>query len=131
MPRSVYRPLRHMSHSPCAQAAHGTGSGRRTMPTTMVAGGEAAAVRRLEHAAERFVAEHQPLAARRRPAIGPGDDLAIGAADAQREGLDEQGPGSVGGSGRSSSCTELGVPGMTVSAFTICPNAAAPCTVPA
>ncbi|XXS81493.1 hypothetical protein WMF42_00505 [Sorangium sp. So ce176] len=23
-----------MSHSPCAQLAHGTGSGRRTMPTT-------------------------------------------------------------------------------------------------
>ena len=34
MPRSVYLPLRHMSHSPTAQFGHGTGSGRRTMPTT-------------------------------------------------------------------------------------------------
>ena len=34
MPRSVYWPLRHMSHSPTAQLGHGTGSGRRTMPTT-------------------------------------------------------------------------------------------------
>ena len=32
MPRSVYFPLRHMSNSPCAQAPHGTGSGRRTTP---------------------------------------------------------------------------------------------------
>ena len=34
MPRSVYWPLRHMSHSPTAQFGQGTGSGRRTMPTT-------------------------------------------------------------------------------------------------
>ena len=34
MPRSVYRPFEHMSHSPTAQFGHGTGSGRRTMPTT-------------------------------------------------------------------------------------------------
>ena len=34
MPRSVYRPLRHMSDSPAAQLGQGTGSGRRTMPTT-------------------------------------------------------------------------------------------------
>ena len=34
MPRSVYWPLRHMSHSPTAQFGHGTGSGRRTMPAT-------------------------------------------------------------------------------------------------
>ena len=34
MPRSVYLPLRHMSHSPTAQFGHGTGSGRRTMPAT-------------------------------------------------------------------------------------------------
>ena len=34
MPRSVYWPLRHMSHSPTAQLGQGTGSGRRTMPTT-------------------------------------------------------------------------------------------------
>ena len=34
MPRSVYWPLRHMSHSPTAQLGQGTGSGRRTIPTT-------------------------------------------------------------------------------------------------
>ena len=33
MPRSVYCPLRHMSHSPTAQLGQGTGSGRRTIPT--------------------------------------------------------------------------------------------------
>src|SRR5919199_3451501 len=34
MPRSVYLPLRHMSNSPRAHGPHGTGSGRRTTPTT-------------------------------------------------------------------------------------------------
>src|SRR5688572_776651 len=34
MPRSVYWPLRHMSHSPTAQLGQGTGSGRRTIPAT-------------------------------------------------------------------------------------------------
>jgi hypothetical protein len=34
MPRSVYWPLRQKSHSPAAHEAHGTGSGRRTIPTT-------------------------------------------------------------------------------------------------
>ena len=34
IPRSVYWPLVHMSHSPTAQLGQGTGSGRRTIPTT-------------------------------------------------------------------------------------------------
>src|SRR5580704_1639604 len=34
MPRSVYCPLRQKSHSSTAQLAQGTGSGRRTIPTT-------------------------------------------------------------------------------------------------
>ena len=34
IPRSVYSPLVHISHSPTAQLAQGTGSGRRTIPTT-------------------------------------------------------------------------------------------------
>ncbi len=34
MPCSVYRPLRHMSHSSTAQFAQGTGSGWRTTPAT-------------------------------------------------------------------------------------------------
>ena len=33
IPRSEYRPLLHMSHSPTAQFGQGTGSGRRTIPT--------------------------------------------------------------------------------------------------
>ena len=41
MPHSVYNPLRHMSHSPTAQFGHGTGSGRRTMPTTRSPGASA------------------------------------------------------------------------------------------
>ena len=55
-----------------------------------VAGREAAAVGRLEHAAERLVAEDQPLLARRRPAVLAVDDLAVGAADAERDPVDEQ-----------------------------------------
>ena len=34
MPRSVYLPLRQKSNSPRAHAGHGSGSGRRTTPTT-------------------------------------------------------------------------------------------------
>ncbi|HEY7078128.1 MAG TPA: hypothetical protein VH500_00405 [Nitrososphaeraceae archaeon] len=34
IPRSTKRPFRHISHSSAAQAGHGNGSGRRTMPTT-------------------------------------------------------------------------------------------------
>ena len=59
MPRSVYWPLRHMSHSPTAQLGQGTGSGRRTMPDDQVALLESAARARVDDAAERFVAEHE------------------------------------------------------------------------
>ena len=52
MPRSVYWPLRHMSHSPTAQFGHGTGSGRRTMPTTRSPGFRPAARARVDHPAE-------------------------------------------------------------------------------
>ena len=51
---------------------------------------EAAPVRRLEHPAERLVAEDQPLLAGRRPAVVAGDDLAVGAADAERDPVDQQ-----------------------------------------
>ena len=44
---------------------------------------EAAVGRRFLHLAERLVPDHQPLLPRRRPAIGAGNDLAIGAADAK------------------------------------------------
>jgi hypothetical protein len=55
-----------------------------------VAGGEAAARRRLAHAAERLVAEDQPLGARRRPAVVAVDDLAVGAAHPEGDAVDEQ-----------------------------------------
>ena len=55
-----------------------------------VAGREAAAVGRLEHAAERLVAEDEPLGAGRRPAVVAVDDLAVGAADAERDPVHEQ-----------------------------------------
>ena len=69
MPRSVYRPLRHMSNSPCAHAPHGSGSGRRTTPTTRSPAAKPDPVGRLAHPAERLVADDQPLAPRRRPAV--------------------------------------------------------------
>ena len=50
-----------------------------------IAGFEAAIGRRFLHLAERLVADDQTLLARRRPAIGAGDDLAVGAADAERQ----------------------------------------------
>src|SRR6185312_14404391 len=56
----------------------------------MVTLGEAAAVRRFQHAAERFVAEDQPVATGRRPAVGAGDDLAVGSTHAERQRLDQQ-----------------------------------------
>src|SRR5204862_7850048 len=61
-----------------------------------VARGEAAAGRRLEYRAAGFMARHQTGAARRRPAVVAGDDLAIGAADAERQRLRQHGPRIVG-----------------------------------
>ena len=89
MPCSVYWPLRHMSHSPTAQAGQGTGSRLAHDADDVIAGLEAAIRRRLAHAAERLVAEDQPLRARAAPRRIAGDDLAIGAADAERERIDQ------------------------------------------
>ena len=61
-----------------------------------VALGEAASLRRLAHAAERLVTQHQSLAPGWRPAVLPGCDLAVGAADTQREPVDQQ----LAGAGR-------------------------------
>src|SRR5262249_32763430 len=44
------------------------------------------AQRRLDHLAQRFVAEHEPLLAGRRFAVGAGEDLAVGPAHAERPG---------------------------------------------
>ena len=59
-------------------------------PDDEVAGGEAAAGRRLGDAAQRLVAEHQPLGAGRRLAVVAAHDLGVGAADAERDAVDEQ-----------------------------------------
>ena len=78
-----------MSHSPTAQLGHGTGSGRRTMPATRSPAAEAARRARVEHAAERLVAQHEARLAGRRRAEGTRDDLRVGAADADGDGLHE------------------------------------------
>ena len=57
------------------------------MPTTRSPAATPASVRRLEHPAERLVAEHEPVAALGRPAVLAARDLAVGAADAERERL--------------------------------------------
>ena len=51
--------------------------------------GKAATGRRRDHLAIRLVAEHQPLAAGGRFAIGAGDDFAVCAADAERQRANE------------------------------------------
>jgi hypothetical protein len=85
MPCSVYWPLRHMSHSPVAQLAHGTGSGaarsprssRRARPATW---------RRLHHL-RRATRVRAPAAfVRRRRAELALDDVDVRAAHAERDG---------------------------------------------
>ena len=89
MPRSVYWPLRHMSHSPTAQLGHGMGSGRRTMPTTRSPSLQPAARARIQHTAEGFVAQYEARLAGRRPAVLPLHDLDVGPADADGDGFDK------------------------------------------
>ena len=85
MPRSVYWPLRHMSHSPDAQAGQGTGSGRRTMPTTRSPGAKP-----LDGGAsitspnDSWPSTRRSFAGRR-VAVVARDDLAVGAAHAERQ----------------------------------------------
>ena len=92
IPRSVYWPLRHMSHSPTAQLGQGTGSGRRTIPTTRSPFLSPPARSRVHHAPERFVAEDEARLAGRSPAVLPLDDLDVGPADADGDGLHEDRP---------------------------------------
>ena len=89
MPRSVYWPLRHMSHSPTAQLGQGTGSGRRTMPTTRSPFLSAPVGPGIDDAAEGFVPEHETRLARRRPAVLALDDLDVGPAHADGDGFHE------------------------------------------
>src|SRR5580658_9149066 len=78
-----------MSHSPTAQFGQGTGSGRRTMPTTKSALLESAVWVPLQNTTEGFVAKYEACLARRRPSVLPLDNLGVGAAYPARDGLYE------------------------------------------
>ena len=93
MPRSVYWPFRHMSHSPTAQLGHGTGSGRRTMPTTRSpflqpadSGPGPPRGRGIRGPSTRRVLPW------RGPAVLALHDLDVGPANADRDGFDEDRP---------------------------------------
>ncbi len=75
MPRSVYSPLVHMSHSPTAQFAHGIGSGRRTIPTSRSPFLNELLDPWVNHAAEGFMSQDKPPLAGGRPTVLPFDDL--------------------------------------------------------
>src|SRR3954465_9498261 len=100
MPRSVYWPLRHMSHSPTAQAGHGTGSGRRTMPTIRSPFARPLPpprpppppARPPSAPPERLGAEPQALLSGWGVAVFARDDFTIGATDAERDGAHQHRP---------------------------------------
>ena len=92
MPRSVYWPLRHMSHSPTAQFGHGTGIGPADDADHEITRLEPAVRPRIHHAAERFVAQHEAPLAARRPTVLAFRDLGVGAADADGDGFDQHRP---------------------------------------
>src|SRR4051795_12939778 len=98
-----------MSNSPCAHAPHGTGSGRRTTPTTRSPAAKSAssgASRTLpsdswprtrrscpggaQPPPPRLGAEARPLWAGPPPAVLPPGDLLVGAAHAHRDAVDEE-----------------------------------------
>ena len=116
MPRSVYWPLVHMSQCPSAHAGHGTGSRRRTMPTTRspvpkpVPG--AASITR--------PSDSCPMMSRSCPGgADPYSPLMISRSVPQMPIAcvwTRTGPSSSGGSGTSVSATEPCCPGMTVTA---------------
>ena len=89
IPRSVYWPLRHMSHSPTAQLGQGTGSGRRTIPTTRSPFLNELLSTWINDAAEGFMSQHQARLSRRRPAVFPLDDLDVRPADADGYRFDQ------------------------------------------
>ena len=118
MPCSVYSPLRHMSHSPTAQFAHGTGSGMPHDAGDEVAGRAARSPR-----APRAPGPSDSWPRIRCSSPGgawpycAGDDLAVGPADADRDRLDEDvSPAPRPGSGMSRTAAESAWPGVTVSA---------------
>src|SRR5262245_58805468 len=76
-----------MSQSPAAHAGHGTGSGRRTMPTT-----RSPALNPVCAGASITRPSDEPFLPGGGPAVGAVDDLHVGAADADRLGLHQDGP---------------------------------------
>ena len=119
MPRSVYCPLRHMSHSPTAQFGHGTGSGRRTIPTTRSPGrrplpGPASTTR---------PSDSWPRTSRSRPGgAQPYAPEAISTSVPQMPTATAStriDPVLSSGSGTSSKRTDPATPGLTVTAFMI------------
>ena len=82
------------AHVPLAnravRARHGVGAPDDA--DDQVAFAERAGRTRIDDAAERLVAEHQPRLARRRPAVLAFDDLDVGPAHADGDRLDEHGP---------------------------------------
>src|SRR5215203_782432 len=87
---AALRVLAVPAHVPLAHGAAGArdGVGAPDDPGHQLAGVEAAAS--LADTAEELVPEHEPLVSLRRLAVGAVEDLAVGAADAEVERLDEQ-----------------------------------------
>ena len=118
MPRSVYCPLRHMSHSPTAQLGQGTGSGRRTIPTTRSPGCSP-----LPPGSTTRPSDSWPRTSRSRPGgAQPYAPEAISTSVPQMPTATAStriDPERSSGSGTSSYRAESATPGWTVTAFTL------------
>src|SRR5215831_17547329 len=81
-----------MSHSPAAHARHGTGSGRRTIPTTRSPTASPHPAGAASTAPSEFMAENEALLTGRGRAITPIEDFAVGPAYAERPRAHQHGP---------------------------------------
>ena len=106
-----------MSHSPTRAVIARFGVRSAHDADDQLARREAAASRRLNHFAQRFVAENEAVLARRRLAVSALDDLDVGAADPDGQPPDQDRPSAGSGGGTSSSSAEFAIPGCTASAF--------------
>ena len=103
-----------MSHCPAAQAGHGTGSGRRTIPTDQITALKPRPDRGLENLTQPLVAQHQPGLALRRLSIDSLGDLAVSAAHADQPPDTNSSPWATGGSSSVSTPAVPLRPGVTV-----------------
>src|SRR6516164_8822038 len=114
IPRSVYRPFVHMSQSPAAQAEQGTGSRRRTMPTTRSPAAKPVPCA----AATTSPTDSCPMIRRSSPGgAQPYSPLMISRSVPHTPIAcvrTRTGPSCSGGSGMSARATEPGAPGTTV-----------------